>query len=221
MITTLLFDLDGTLINTNQLIIRTFKDTLKHFLPNQEFTDEMIMDYIGPTLKQTFDSLLPEKCDEMISYYRKTNIILHDSMVNIYPTVKEGLKLLKNKGFHLGIVSSKKHDMVIHGLKHCKIEKYFELIIGEDDVINPKPNPEPLFKAMEELKCQTKNVIYIGDNSHDILAGKNAGVTTVCVNWALRGAQYLKQFNPDYILKDMRDLINIIEEVNQFGKYNL
>ncbi|QVK17300.1 pyrophosphatase PpaX [Mycoplasmatota bacterium] len=218
MIKAVLFDFDGTLVNTNPLIIKTFEITLKHFLPNQSFTEEQLLEFIGPTLKQTFDSLDKEKTDEMITYYRKINKELHDDMVKIYPTVKEGLKVLKAKNIMLGIVSSKKRDMVIHGLKHFDMDHFFSIIVGEDDVINPKPNPEPILKAMDMLNCCIDEVIFVGDNSHDIEGGKNSQVITCCVSWAHRGVEYLKQFNPDYILNDMRDLINIIEEVNTHGK---
>ncbi|MDF2700837.1 MAG: HAD-superfamily hydrolase, subfamily variant 1 [Haloplasmataceae bacterium] len=213
-ITTILFDLDGTLLDTNPLIIKTFEETLKHYLPDRVFTKEDIMEFIGPTLKQTFDTLYKEKTEEIIKYYREINRKLHDDMVVVYPTVREGLELLKANNYTLGVVSSKKRDMVIHGLKYTKLNHLFDLVMGHDDVTNPKPDPEPIYIAMERLNCSKENVIYVGDNSHDIEAGNNAGVVSVGVAWSLRGAQYLKQFNPDYIIEDMKDLINIIHEVN-------
>ncbi len=217
MIKAVLFDFDGTLVNTNALILKTFELTLKHYLPKQIFTKKQLMNFIGPTLKQTFDSLYIEKSDEMIDYYRKVNIQLHDEMVEIYPTVKEGLQLLYNNKIKLGIVSSKKHDMILHGLKLFNLNQFFSCIVGEDDVNHPKPHPEPIEKALKYLDCCHKEVIFVGDNSHDIEGGKNAGVLTCGVSWAERGANYLKQFNPDYILDDMRALINDIEEVNNNG----
>lgn len=218
MITTVLFDLDGTLINTNPLIIKSFEETFKEFLPNENFSESRIMDFIGPTLKETFDGLLKEKTDEMIEYYRMVNHKLHDEMVEIYPSVKAGLALLKQQNLKLGIVSSKKSDMVLHGLKYFNIDHYFDLIIGEDNVTKYKPDPEPILKAMNLIKSRTDEVIFVGDNSHDIEGGRNAGVITCGVAWALRGAEYLKQFAPDYILKDMKDLLTIIKEVNSNGK---
>lgn len=217
-ITTVLFDLDGTLINTNPLIIKTFSITLKHFLTKQTFSNEQILDFIGPTLKQTFDSLNPEHTDEMIVYYQLINKKLHDEMVEIYPTVKDGLDSLKRRGLKLAIVSSKKREMVIHGLKHCGINAYFEFVIGADDVINPKPDKEPLVKAMNLFNSLPDETIFVGDNAHDILGGKNAGIVTCAVSWAERGADYLKQYNPDYILEEMKDLIKIIDEVNEHDK---
>lgn len=212
-ITTVLFDLDGTLIDTNPLIIKTFQKTLAYFIKDREFSEVEIMDFIGPTLKQTFDGLLPEKTEDMIAYYRDYNKIIHDEMVVIYPTVYEGLELLKDAGIRLGIVSSKKNDMVRHGLKHCKIDHFFEMVIGADDVINPKPDKEPLELAFKQMNVSKDEVIFVGDNYHDIECGKNAGVLTCGVSWSLRGAYYLKQFDPDYILEDMKDLVKIIKEV--------
>jgi pyrophosphatase PpaX len=209
-ITTVLFDLDGTLINTNPLIIKTFEVTLAHYFPHQPFTTDEIKAFIGPTLEQTFMHLDPNRVSEMIDYYRSVNKTLHDTMVKPYPTVFEGLSLLKDRGIRLGIVSSKKTDMVIHGLKHFKILDYFEVIIGADEVKNPKPDKEPIELAMSTLGVTKDEVIFVGDNSHDIEGGKNAGVFTCGVAWSLRGANYLKQFGPNYILEDMRDIIKII-----------
>lgn len=218
MIKLVLFDFDGTLVNTNPLIMKSFELTLNHYLPNKMYSNEELMNFIGPTLKQTFNTILPEKMDEMVEYYRKVNKELHDDMVTIYPTVKSGLERLIQKGIKLGIVSSKRHDMVLHGLSLFQLTPMFSCIIGEDDVKEPKPNPEPILKAMHMLDCKVHEVIFVGDNAHDMEGGKNANVVTCGVSWALRGADYLKQFKPDYILEDMNDLINIIEEVNSRGK---
>jgi pyrophosphatase PpaX len=216
-ISTVLFDLDGTLINTNPLITETFRQTLNHYMPERVFTDEDIMEFIGPTLDQTFSGLIFEKKDEMTTYYRKINKELHDQMVEIYPTVEEGLKQLKENGIRLGIVSSKKNDMVLHGLQYFKLDHLFEIVIGNDDVINPKPHPEPIELAITKMNITKEEVIFVGDNSHDIESGKNAGVITCGVSWSLRGANYLKQFNPDYILEDMTQLMKIIKEVQSIN----
>ncbi|ERJ10960.1 pyrophosphatase PpaX [Haloplasma contractile] len=217
-ITTVLFDLDGTLINTNPLIISSFRATVEEFLKEQTFTDEDLMDFIGPTLEQTFTKLLKEKKDDMITFYRTHNKKYHDDMVEVYPGVLEGLERLKQKGITLGIVSSKANDMVHHGLKHCKIYDYFEIIIGADDVTNPKPHKEPIELALNRLGRKKEETIFVGDNKHDMLGGKNAGVITCGVSWALRGADYLKNYHPEFILKDMNDLLKIIDEVNTHGK---
>ena len=150
MIKAVLFDLDGTLINTNPLIMKTFELTLKYFLPKQVYTKERLMDFIGPTLKQTFSSIWEEKTDEMIEYYRDINRKLHDEMVEIYPTVKDGLLALASQNILLGIVSSKKKDMVLHGLKHFQIDQYFKCIVCADDVKEPKPNKEPILMGMNK-----------------------------------------------------------------------
>jgi len=218
MIKAVLFDFDGTLVNTNHLILKTFEVTLKHFLPNQSFTNEHLLNFIGPTLRQTFDLLNKDKTNEMIDYYRSINRQLHDEMIEVYPTVIEGLQALIDRNIILGIVSSKRREMVIHGLRHFHMEHFFQCIVGEDDVKIPKPNPEPILKAMNMIKCNRNEVIFVGDNSHDIEGGKNAEVITCGVSWALRGVAYLNRFSPDYMLEDMNDLIKIIEEVNNSGQ---
>ncbi len=89
---------------------------------------------------------------------------------------------------------------------------FFEFIIGIEDVKNVKPDPEPVLLAIEKLGVGKEDVMMIGDNYHDIEAGKNAGVKTAGVAWSIKGEDFLKQFNPDYILQHMSDLLSIVKE---------
>lgn len=213
-ITTVLFDLDGTLINTNELILASFRETIDHYFPDNKLKREDLIEFIGPTLAQTFGKLAPDKIDEMIEYYRNHNILYHDDMVEIFPSIREGLDLLKNKGMKMGIVSSKKKDMVIRGLKQCGIYDYFSVIVSCDCVKNPKPDPEPIELALELINSSKEETIFVGDNHHDILGGKNAGVITCGVVWSIRGAKYLKEYNPDYIINSAIDIANIIDKLS-------
>ncbi|MCM2675653.1 pyrophosphatase PpaX [Alkalicoccobacillus plakortidis] len=207
--TTLLFDLDGTLINTNELIIASFTHTLDQFRPN-EYTREMILPFIGPTLQDTFRSIDPERWEEMIEVYREHNHKHHDELVEDYPGVYEGIKKLHELGYKLAIVTTKKNQTAQMGLKLKGLDQFFDVVIGLDDVSNAKPDPEPIQKALDALGSTAEEAIMVGDNSHDILAGHNAGVTTAAVGWAIKGEEYLRSFNPDYVLNTMDDLLEIV-----------
>jgi pyrophosphatase PpaX len=209
-INTVLFDLDGTLIDTNELIISSFLHTLEHYYPNQ-YKREDVLPFLGPTLKETFESMENANVDEMIKTYRKYNITHHDSFVTEFPTVIETVKTLKEKGYKVGIVTTKISDVVMKGLKLTKLDSYFDVIVALDHVEKPKPDPEPIFKALEQLHSKPEETIMVGDNHHDILAGKNAGTTTAGVAWSIKGREHLEQYKPDYILEEMADLIKILE----------
>lgn len=89
--------------------------------------------------------------------------------------------------------------------------RFFEFYIGIEDVEQVKPHPEPVLKAIEKLGVSKEDVLMIGDNYHDIEAGKNAGVKTAGVAWSIKGEEFLKQFNPDYMLQRMEDLLPIVK----------
>jgi pyrophosphatase PpaX len=209
-INTVLFDLDGTLIDTNELIISSFLHTLEHYYPNQ-YKREDVLPFLGPTLKETFESMENANVDEMIKTYRKYNITHHDSFVTEFPTVIETVKTLKEKGYKVGIVTTKISDVVMKGLKLTKLDSYFDVIVALDHVEKPKPDPEPIFKALEQLHSKPEETIMVGDNHHDILAGKNAGTTTAGVAWSIKGREHLEQYKPDYILEEMADLLKVLE----------
>ena len=206
---TILFDLDGTLINTNELIIASFQHTLAEYDAGT-YTREEIINFIGPPLLESLASVNAEKKEEMMATYRAFNIANHDHYVEIYPTVLETIKKLKQSGCKLGVVTTKLHDTAQLGLEITGLAPYFDLLIGLDDVDHAKPHPEPVLKAMDSLQANPVTTIMIGDNYHDVEAGHNAGVQTAGVAWAIKGEENLKQYNPDYILKEMKDLLTIV-----------
>ena len=209
-VNTVLFDLDGTLIDTNELIISSFLHTLGNYYPDR-FKREDVIPFLGPTLKETFESIDAEKVDEMIAVYRKFNLSQHDLLVKEFDGVFQTVQQLKEAGFKIGIVTTKVLMVVEKGLKLTKLDSFFDVIVALDHVEKPKPDPEPILKAMELLGSKPEETIMVGDNSHDILGGKNAGTKTAGVAWSVKGKEFLLGFNPDYILDNMTDLLDILE----------
>lgn len=207
-INTILFDLDGTLLDTNELIHRSFEHTFQHF--GYSFTREEILQFNGPPLTETFSKINPDLVDEMIRVYRKHNHEHHEQYVKLFPNVKETLDILKKHGKKLAIVTAKMRSGVELGLEITNIKAYFDSIVTIDDVENPKPHPEPVLKAMNHLDSTTDDTIMVGDNYHDIKSGKNAGVKTVGVAWSTKGEDFLRQFEPTYMIDDMKELLPIV-----------
>jgi pyrophosphatase PpaX len=208
-INTLLFDLDGTLIDTNELIISSFLHTLEIYYPNQ-YKREDVLPFIGPPLYDTFVKMDPDRVEEMIATYRKYNHEKHDELVTEFDGVYDTVKILHEKGFKLGIVTTKMRKTVDMGLKLTKLDQFFDLIVALDDVKNAKPDPEPVLLALKKLDAKPEEAIMIGDNYHDILAGKNAGTKTAGVAWSIKGKEFLASFQPDYMLEHMSDLLKIV-----------
>lgn len=185
MIKTILFDLDGTLIDSNHLILTTFKHVFETELKDVKMQDEDYLPFIGPTLYQSFSNFTDDKAsiEHLIQIYRKKNLELHDDYVRAFDGAYQLLSNLKAKGYQLGVVSSKMHFLVERGLKVSGLEGFMDYIVGSDDVINHKPHPEPILKALDHF--QTKEAIYVGDHPNDIKAGQAAGIETIAVNFSL------------------------------------
>ena len=208
----IIFDLDGTLLNTDLLIHKTFEHVFKKYKPGYELSEEEHLSFLGPTLHATFSRYFDESMiDELIEYYREYNHAHHEDYVTIYPTVKETLETLKNQGYPLAVVTTKYSKAAYIGLDLFDITKYFDVVLGMDHVQHVKPNPEGILKAMEKTGC-TK-AVYIGDNTSDIMAGKNAGIYTVGVKWTPKGTKEMETLNPDMLIDQMSDLLEFIERV--------
>ena len=208
-ITTILFDLDGTLIDTNDLIIASFLHTLEKYYPGQ-YSREDVLPFIGPSLKETFGGMDPERAEEMTRMYRTYNLANHDLLVKEFDGVLETMQSLKENGFKIAIVSTKIYATVLQGLKVTKLDSFFDVIVALDHVTKEKPDPEPIYLALEQLGSTPEETIMVGDNYHDILAGKNAGTKTAGVAWSAKGRDYIAKYEPDYLLENMKDLLTIL-----------
>ncbi|MDN4608602.1 pyrophosphatase PpaX [Sporosarcina highlanderae] len=207
-ITTLLFDFDGTLLDTNELIIQTFQTVLDaHYPGKYERVD--IIPFLGPTLRETMEAVDPLKYAELMKEYREWNYANHDLLATEFDGVTETLRQLKNNGMKMAIVSTKRNDMIRKGLELISIQNLFDTVIGLDDVQNAKPHPEPLLLAMERLNSTPEETLMIGDNSHDIEGGKNAGVRTAGVAWSIKGEKFIRELEPDFVLQHISDLLEI------------
>jgi pyrophosphatase PpaX len=210
-INTILFDLDGTLIDTNELIISTYLHTLEKYFPGK-YKRLDVLPFLGPTLHEVFGAMDPERVEEMVLEYRTYNLANHDALVKEFVGVMETIETLKKKGYKLAIVTTKREDVAFKGLRLMKLDPFFDVMIAYDHVKKVKPDPEPIFLALEKLESKPEETLMVGDNFHDVLAGKNAGTKTAGVAWTIKGRDYLAKYDPDYMLENMTDLLTILGE---------
>lgn len=208
-IDTVLFDLDGTLIDTTELIFKSFEHTLEHFFPGK-FRREEMLSFLGPPLVDTFKKIDASRVDELVKHYQKHNHAHHDMYAKKFDGVYETVKTLHEKGFKLGVVTSKMKKGAKMGLQFMKLEPFFSTVITFEDVKCVKPHPEPILKALDELRSRPETALMVGDSDHDILGGKNAGTKTAGVSWSAKGEDFLRSFAPDFMLTNMRDLLSIV-----------
>lgn len=214
MIQTILFDLDGTLIDTNPLILKSFEHTLSYYYPDRTFTQAELLPFIGPTLEKSFSEMNADQWKEMVAFYRSYNIAMHDALVLEYPGVLDGLRRLKGQGYKMAVVTSKSRRVALQGIELFGLSHLFDAVIAADDVTEEKPAVEPFEKAMALLGATREETIMVGDNDTDIHGGKNAGLKTVAVGWAIKGRPYLEALQPDLIIDSMEQLGDWIEAEN-------
>ncbi|WP_106769447.1 pyrophosphatase PpaX [Paenibacillus faecalis] len=210
MIETVLFDLDGTIIDTNELIISSFMHVIEKG-PRGPLTRESIIPHMGTTLEyqlQTFSGL--DDVSRLVTLYRSYNEQHHDEMVTPFPHVQEVVKWLHEQGVSMGIVTTKIRPSTLMTLKKFNLEQYMSVVVTVNDVENPKPHPEPVLKAVKDLGCNPETTLMVGDSAVDLQSAKAAGVQAAGVAWSLKGEQVLREHGADYILKDMRDLYTIV-----------
>lgn len=205
-----LFDLDGTILNTDLLIEKSFRYVFSKYKPEYELSYEEVLSFMGPSLKDTFALYFDkDMIDELVDCYRGYNISHHNDFVTIYPHIEETLQTLKNKGYKMAIVTTKMTDVARLGLDLFDLTHYFDCVIGMNEVNKVKPDPEGVLKALDTLGC--KQGVMVGDNKSDILAGKNASIHTIGVKWTPKGYKELEELNPDLMIDDMSEIIGFIE----------
>ncbi|SYX87163.1 Hpr-associated pyrophosphatase [Paenibacillus alvei] len=210
MIRTVLFDLDGTIIDTNELIIETFLHILRDKTPSP-FTREHIIPSMGLTLEEQIRIFTgQDQVDELVAAYREYNVARHDELVREFPYVKEVMADLHASGIQLGVVTTKMRATTERALRMFGLIDYLSTIVTVQDVSHPKPHPEPVLRAVEALQANPTETIMVGDSPADILSANTAGVISCGVAWSLKGEAVLRQYEPRHIIHDMRDLYALV-----------
>jgi pyrophosphatase PpaX len=202
-----IFDIDGTLTSTNQLIFDSFNFIAKKFL-NRTFSVKEIIGLFGPTEGQIIEKLFGEKHNEVSEDYYKFYSENH-SMADIYPGLKEILVELKNHNYPIGIFTGKGRGSSMITLTKLGVDKYFDLIVTGDDVENQKPSPEGILKFVNHFGLNKERVLMIGDSVSDVKAARDAGVKIASVLWDSYGIEEVKKLKSDYYFHS-------VEELNEF-----
>ena len=181
---TILFDLDGTLIDSIELILNSARyafDKLDRVWPS----DEEWMAGIGIPLFTMMRRYARDDADRdvLIAAYREYQLAHHDRLIRCYDGVLDTVRELHAAGHQLGIVTSKSEALALRGLAHVGLARYMDTVVGCDSSSRHKPDPEPVRLALHRLDCAPEHAIFVGDSVHDVLAGNAAGVRTVAVLW--------------------------------------
>jgi pyrophosphatase PpaX len=210
----ILFDLDGTLLDTNNLIIESFQHTYRQHL-NKEVNREYIVETFGEILRTTLERECKDCVEEAIDTYRSFQIENFDRLITIHTGVKEVIKNLYDQGYKLAVVTSRLNESATRGLKHFDLDGYFECMIGADDTDLHKPDPTPARMALEAMGGNPAEAIMIGDSPFDVQCAQNAGIVSVAVSWSALPPEIYLVHKPDYVIDTMEELVEIIEGLNK------
>ena len=209
-----LFDLDGTLIDSIELILNSakhaFRDRDGH-IP----TDAEWLTGVGIPLATMFRRYARDdaEVDALIAKYREYQLAHHDRLVRCYDQVVETVTTLREASHPLGIVTSKTGWLARRGLAHVGLEMHFDVVIGCDVCDRHKPDPLPVQLALDQLGCDAREAVFVGDSVHDMIAGNAAGVTTIAALWGPFTREDLVASEPKHYLQRIVDLPRLLEAV--------
>lgn len=200
-----LFDLDGTLIDTIPLISWTFERVFEDF--GLSWANGEVMHTVGLPLREIAARYVPDRVDEFMEKYAAVQRTRFIELTKAYPGAVEALEIIKSAGCRTGVVTSKRRGPALAGLALTRINRYIEVVVTADDVTKSKPDPEPVLKALGLLDTRPEHAVYIGDSWYDILAGKGAGVTTVGATWGIAAREQLVEHAPDFIVESWDEFL--------------
>lgn len=214
-VTTVIFDLDGTLLNTLADLQAAVNYALTQYGYPVKSLEEVRMS-VGNGVAKLMERVLPgglensdfESCLKAFREYYSAHI---QDMTMPYPKIPELLSTLKGKGYRLGIVSNK-FDAAVKQLKEDYFSETISVAIGESAGVRKKPAPDCVYKAMEELCCTKEQAVYVGDSDVDVMTAHNSGLRCIGVTWGFRDEQVLKQAGADWIVESPLDILSVLEK---------
>jgi pyrophosphatase PpaX len=205
-----LFDLDGTVIDSGAIILASMRHAAKEVLGTEVADEELMAAVGGPGLEAQMRALAPERVDELVTVYREHNEPLHDELV-CCTGIEDVLVRLKEEGRRLGIVTAKRRQTVELAFARLPIEHLFEIVVGGDETERHKPDPAPLLLALDRLGAEPHEAAYVGDAPFDIKAAKAAGLYSVGVTWGgIHARERLEAEEPDVIVDTAEDLYGVL-----------
>jgi pyrophosphatase PpaX len=204
-----LFDLDGTLIDTIELIRVSFRYATEQVL-GRALPDELTMANVGQPLRTQFEDLAPGHADELTRVYREFNSAHHDELAKAYPGTVETLEGLAGRGIPMGVVTSKGTEGALRGLDLFGLTGFFEVIVSADDVPLHKPDPYPLRFAASALGVPLEYCVYIGDSPHDMQAAVSGGAIAVAALWGAFAADVVLEPGPPFALNEICELPGLL-----------
>jgi pyrophosphatase PpaX len=204
-----LFDFDGTVVDSGAIILASFRHATKTVL-ERDLSDSELLAAVGTPLREQMRLIDPERADELVDAYRAHNEPLHDGLVT-FEGMLDVLGRLQREGRRLGIVTSKRGATVELAFAVLPLRGYFDIVVTADDAGRHKPAPDPILVALDRLEARPEEAAYVGDAPFDVAAAKAAGVYAVAVTWGgIHSEEALRAEEPDAVISTPRELLDVV-----------
>jgi pyrophosphatase PpaX len=206
-----LFDFDGTLVDTTDLIYQSMRHATGEVL-GREISRDVLMANVGQPLPRQMELLSAEHAEALLDSYRLHNEENHDALIKEFPGVEKSLARLKGAGVRVGVVTSKRRFSVDMALKNFPgLGDVVDQWVTMEDTTEHKPRPEPLLKGLELLgNVPREQAAYVGDSPFDVTAAKAAGVESVAVSWGAFSEAALRAAEPDHLVPDLDAAVDVL-----------
>jgi len=203
-----LFDVDGTLLDTKEFIFQAYEYTLaKNGLPARDRSEIAVL--IGKSLGAIYEVLAPGSDIQRLCDTHRSFQAEHLHLSKPYPGTKRTLDALKSAGLKLAVVTTRAKVVAVKTLELAHVLEHMDYVVALEDVVNLKPHPEPLLKALDYLGEEPADAVMVGDADVDVLAGKNAGTATIGVTYGFHGKAIIES-EPDWVVDNIEDIVPLV-----------
>jgi pyrophosphatase PpaX len=199
------FDLDGTVVDSVELIIVSFQHAIREVLGYEISREESIV-WVGMPLREQMEKFSPEHAEALVAAYREFNHREHDRMLTLYEGIADLLHALRKAGVKVGLVTSKSRFTTQMAFDLTGIESYFQAVICAGEASGDKPSPDPILACLERLGVKPSGAAYVGDSPSDMQAALSAGTTAIAVTWGVFPEERLLAEKPDVLVHTIPEL---------------
>lgn len=208
-----LFDLDGTLIDSGAMILASFRHATRTVLKREIRDEELLGAVGGSTLRDQMRAFGAAHVDELVRAYREHNTPLHAEL-QACNGVLDVLARLREDGRRLGIVTAKRRHTIRLAFAVLPLEEFFDAVVSSEETERHKPHPEPLLLALERLGAEPLSAAYVGDSPFDVRAAKAAGLRAIAVSWGgIHSPERLEAEQPDELVHSAGELLDVLSDV--------
>jgi len=207
-----LFDFDGTLVDTTEMIHQSMRHATSSVLGRDDIPRETLLANVGKPLPRQMELIDAEKAELLLEAYRSHHEEHHDALIGEFPGVEESLSRLRSAGIKVAVVTSKRRLSVEMALKNFPgLRNVVDRFVTLEDTTQHKPHPEPVLRGLELLGGIPKErAAYVGDSPFDVQAAKAAGLTSVAVSWGAFPEDRLREAEPDHLVPDIDAAVDVL-----------